>query len=250
MPTEFRKSKIGNPESEAIDNFRQKIEVEGLGSKSPMRNPDVLLYEKEAWTSGFLRLAGIDEAGRGPLAGPVVAAAVIFDPDYIQAELDSTFANLTDSKVMTESRREEYFKLLTESNSATIGIGIIEADEIDQINILKATHKAMALAATQINPQFALVDGLPVKGLPCESRSIVKGDVLSISISAASIIAKVTRDRILIELDVQHPEYGFASHKGYGTRRHLEALRKHGAISAHRKTFRPAAELNQLDLSL
>jgi len=215
-----------------------------------MKNPDVLLYEKEAWSSGFLRLAGIDEAGRGPLAGPVVAAAVIFDPEYIQLELAPTFGRLTDSKVMSEKLREEYFKVLTESSSIIIGVGMIEAEEIDQINILKATHKAMAIAASQISPQFALVDGLPVKGLPCESRSIVKGDALSISISAASIIAKVTRDRIMVNLDRQYPEYGFAKHKGYGTRQHLAALRKYGAIPAHRKTFRPVADLKQLDLSL
>ena len=184
--------------------------------------PDVLLYEKEAWTSGFLRLAGIDEAGRGPLAGPVVAAAVIFDPDYIKAELTATFGRLTDSKAMTEARRAEYFDLLTKSEHAAIGIGIIDAKEIDEINILKATHKAMALAAEQVKPQFALVDGLPVKGLPCESLSIVKGDALSVSISAASIIAKVTRDRIMIELDAKHPGYGFANHKGYGTKKHLD----------------------------
>ncbi|MCF7817814.1 MAG: ribonuclease HII [Kiritimatiellales bacterium] len=212
--------------------------------------PDVLLYEKEAWASGFLRLAGIDEAGRGPLAGPVVAAAVMFERSYIESELVPTFGKLTDSKAMPAARREEYFELLTQSKSTTIGIGIIEAEEIDEINILKATHKAMALAAAQINPAFALVDGLPVKGLPCASRSIVKGDALSISISAASIIAKVTRDRILIELDAQYPAYGFASHKGYGTKQHLAALQKYGATPAHRKTFRPVAELNQLDLLL
>jgi len=211
-------------------------------------HPDLLLYEKEAWASGFLRLAGIDEAGRGPLAGPVVAAALIFDPGYIMRERVSTFGRLTDSKAMTEKGREEYFALLTASESTTIGIGIVEADEIDRINILKATHKAMALAVGQIDAQFALVDGLPVKGLPCESRSIIKGDALSLSISAASIIAKVTRDRIMVELDAQHPEYGFARHKGYGTKRHLEALKKYGAIPAHRQTFRPVAERNQLDL--
>jgi len=210
--------------------------------------PDVLLYEKEAWASGFLRLAGIDEAGRGPLAGPVVAAAVIFDPEYIKMELATTFGRLTDSKAMTEARREEYFELLTCSEFAAIGIGIIDAVEIDQINILKATHKAMALAAKQVNPQFALVDGLPVKGLPCESKSIVKGDALSISISAASIIAKVTRDRIMLELDVRYPEYGFSRHKGYGTKQHLEALKKYGSTRIHRQTFRPVAELNQMDL--
>ncbi|MBN2162528.1 MAG: ribonuclease HII [Pontiellaceae bacterium] len=213
-----------------------------------MTKPDVLLYEKEAWVSGFLRLAGIDEAGRGPLAGPVVAAAIIFDPDYIRAELDSTYSRLTDSKAMTEARREEYFAMLTASEFVQVGVGIVDAPEIDRINILKATHKAMALAVQQVNPVFALVDGLPVKGLPCDSRSIVKGDALSISISAASIIAKVTRDRIMVDLDARYPGYGFAGHKGYGTKQHLEALRIHGATPVHRHSFRPVAELNQLDL--
>ena len=212
--------------------------------------PDVLLYEKEAWASGFLRLAGIDEAGRGPLAGPVVAAAVAFDPDYIRSELDSTFGKLTDSKVVPIARREEYFEILMTSASTMIGVGIVEAEEIDQINILKATHRAMAMAALEINPEYALVDGLPVKGLPCESRSIVKGDALSISISAASIIAKVTRDRIMVELDLKFPEYGFSRHKGYGTKQHLNALRKYGATPIHRKSFRPVAELDQLNLKL
>ncbi|NNJ70317.1 MAG: ribonuclease HII [Kiritimatiellales bacterium] len=213
-----------------------------------MTKSDVLLYEKEAWASGFLRLAGIDEAGRGPLAGPVVAAAVIFDPEYIQAELSSTFGALTDSKAMKEKVREEYFQILESSESVRIGVGLIEAPEIDQLNILKATHKAMGIAADQVEADFALVDGLPVKGLPCEHKAIVKGDALSISISAASIIAKVTRDRIMVELDALYPEYGFAGHKGYGTAQHLDALRKHGATPAHRQSFRPVAELNQLDL--
>lgn len=182
------------------------------------------------------------------MAGPVVAAAVVFDPEYILAEVTSTFNGLTDSKVMTETRREKYLELLQHCDSASIGIGVIEADEIDQLNILKATHKAMAVAAGVVAPQFALVDGLPVKGLPCDSESIVKGDALSISISAASIVAKVTRDRIMIELDKRFPEYGFAEHKGYGTRQHLEALKKHGATPLHRQSFRPVAELNQMDL--
>jgi len=200
--------------------------------------------------SGFLRLAGIDEAGRGPLAGPVVAAALIFDPEYIKKEHKDTFKRLTDSKVMTEKSRDEFFELLSNTPRVSIGVGIVEADEIDQINILKATHKAMAMAAQQINPQYALVDGLPVKGLPCESRSIVKGDALSISISAASVIAKVTRDRIMVQLDEKYPEYGFAQHKGYGTKQHIAALQKYGATPAHRKTFRPVASLNQLNLNL
>jgi ribonuclease HII len=215
-----------------------------------MSNPDVLLYEKEAWASGFSRLAGIDEAGRGPLAGPVVAAAVTFERAYIEAELIRTYAKLTDSKVMSAASRNIFFDILQESPQVQIGVGIVHTDVIDEINILNATHKAMAIAAKQISTEYALVDGLPVKGLPCESKSIIKGDLLSISISAASIIAKVTRDRWMVELDSVFPAYGFAQHKGYGTPRHLEALRMHGATLHHRKSFRPVAELNQIDLGL
>jgi ribonuclease HII len=215
-----------------------------------MTKPDVLLYEKEAWASGFLRTAGIDEAGRGPLAGPVVAAALIFDPVYIRKELDTAFGRLTDSKAMTEACREEFFALLNDSPNCSIGIGCVEAAEIDQTNILKATHRAMADAAGQIQPDFALVDGLPVNGLPCKSRSIVKGDALSISISAASIIAKVTRDRLLLQYDADYPEYGFARHKGYGTPEHLVALKKYGPAPIHRRSFQPVAQLNQMDLEL
>jgi len=211
--------------------------------------PDVLLYEKEAWRSGFLRLAGIDEAGRGPLAGPVVAAAVIFSPEKLQKEYQTLWANLTDSKTLTEKQRENFFSKLTESKDVEIGIGIVDATEIDQINILKATHRAMAQAAKQIRPTFALVDGLPVNGLPCESKNIIKGDALSLSISAASVIAKVTRDRIMIDLSKKYPQYGFEKHKGYGTKKHLEALKKWGATAVHRKTFRPVAMLNQTDFS-
>ena len=213
-----------------------------------MMNPDVLLYEKEAWASGFLRLAGVDEAGRGPLAGPVVAAAVIFDRAFIENELVSTFGRLTDSKAMSERVREEYFDILQDCDSAMIGVGVLDAPEIDRMNILKATHRAMGVAVGQVDAEFALVDGLPVKGLPCDHKAIVKGDALSISISAASIIAKVTRDHVMIELDAQYPEYGFAGHKGYGTKKHLEALQKYGATPVHRQSFRPVAELNQLDL--
>jgi ribonuclease HII len=212
--------------------------------------PDVLFYEKEAWTSGFLRLAGIDEAGRGPLAGPVVAAAAIFKQEYLTAEVDGVFKGLTDSKAMTEAKREEFFSLLTGSDSVEIGLGIIEAPEIDQLNILKATHKAMAMAAAEVSPDYILVDGLAVNGLPCESRNIVKGDTLSISISAASIIAKVTRDRIMVEMDAQYPGYGFAGHKGYGTKEHLSALKEHGPTPQHRQSFKPVYDLDQLEMNL
>ena len=224
--------------------------IKNQNSKVINQKPDVLLYEKEAWSSGFVRPAGIDEAGRGPLAGPVVAAALIFDPDYIRKKLKNRYGGLTDSKAMSEARREKFFELLTGSSRCTIGIGIVAAEEIDRINILNATHRAMADAAAQIQPDFALVDGLPVTGLPCQSRSIVKGDALSISISAASIIAKVTRDRMLCEFDAQYPEYGFARHKGYGTQEHLNALKKYGPTPVHRKSFQPVAQLNQLGLDI
>jgi ribonuclease HII len=215
-----------------------------------MSKPDVLLYEKEAWASGFLRLAGIDEAGRGPLAGPVVAAAVMFDRVYLARQATDQLAGLTDSKALNAAKRDKYYNIIMNAAGAEVGVGIIEADEIDRLNILRATHKAMADAAGRIQPQFALVDGLPVQGLPCRSKSIVKGDALSISISAASIVAKVTRDRIMDELGDVYPNYGFAQHKGYGTRDHLEALRTYGATPVHRKSFGPVAALGQLNLDL
>lgn len=211
--------------------------------------PDILLYERKAWASGFSLVAGVDEAGRGPLAGSVVAAAVVFDPEYLSEGVPDELLGLTDSKALTEKKRDHFFSLLQELDAARIGVGSCSAEEIDQINILRATHKAMALALDDLKEsvQFALVDGNPVHGLPCPSENIVKGDALSLSISAASVIAKVTRDRMVYELDNQHPEYGFANHKGYGTAEHIAAIHKYGPLPCHRKTFRPISELNQLD---
>jgi len=208
---------------------------------------DVLFYENEAWASGYSRIAGIDEAGRGPLAGPVVAAAVIFDKNFIRKEINGSLKELTDSKSITKKKRESFYELLKKSDSVKIGIGIIEAPEIDQINILRATHEAMALAAAKVSPDFILVDGLPVMGLPCASRNIIKGDSLSISISAASIIAKVTRDHIMSKMEEIYPGYGFSKHKGYGTKEHLQALKKLGPSPLHRKSFKPVYELDQMN---
>lgn len=199
----------------------------------------MLEHEQAAWSAGIVRVAGVDEAGRGPLAGPVVAAAVVFDPDYLRREQQGTLKQLTDSKKVTPKRRDLFFELLTSSNAMAIGVAEVSAAEIDQINILKATHQAMARALTQIEPELALVDGLPVPGLPCPSRSIVKGDSQSLSIAAASIIAKVTRDRMMQVLHENYPAYGFARHKGYGTRAHLIALREHGPTPHHRQSFAP-----------
>ena len=199
----------------------------------------MLEHEQAAWSEGVVRVAGVDEAGRGPLAGPVVAAAVVFEPEYLQREQQGALQLLTDSKKVTPKRRDLFFELLTSSSAVTIGVAEVSAAEIDQINILRATHQAMARALAQVEPELALVDGLPVPGLPCPSRSIVKGDSQSLSIAAASIIAKVTRDRVMQVLHEEYPAYGFARHKGYGTAAHLIALREHGATPHHRQSFAP-----------
>ncbi len=208
---------------------------------------DMLRYEKEAWQSGLFFITGVDEAGRGPLAGPVVAAAVAFDREPLENGGAEAFSGLTDSKVLSARRREFFYEQLRNCGFVCIGCAVIGTDIIDEINILQATWKAMAEAVAQISPKpdLALVDGNPVRGLPCKSRSIVKGDAQSLSIAAASIIAKVTRDRLMVELDAQFPQYGFAQHKGYGTAAHIEAIRRHGPASCHRKTFRPVSEYKQ-----
>jgi ribonuclease HII len=209
----------------------------------------LLRYERQAWSAGSRRVAGVDEAGRGPLAGPVVAAAVVFPRDFLEAESERSLGGLTDSKKLPESLREHFYGLLMGSPDILIGVGEAEVEEIDRLNILRATHLAMARALSRIAPlpEHALVDGRPVPGLPCPSTAIVSGDGLSLSIAAASVVAKVTRDRLLIELDREFPQYGFARHKGYGTPEHLEALRKHGPTKHHRKSFEPVYQLN-LDL--
>jgi len=213
---------------------------------------DMLRYEKEAWQSGLFFIAGIDEAGRGPLAGPVVAAAVAFDREPLENGGAEIFAGLTDSKALTEKQREHFFERLQGCGFARIGYAVIGPEVIDEINILQATWKAMAEAVAQISPvpDLALVDGRPVRGLCCKSKSIVKGDAQSLSIAAASVIAKVTRDRMMVDLDAQFPQYGFAQHKGYGTATHLAAIHCHGPCLHHRKTFRPVSELNQGELNL
>lgn len=205
----------------------------------------MLDYERRAWASGFRRVAGVDEAGRGPLAGPVIAAAVVFDPEFVEAEVEGKLRGLTDSKRLTLRRREIFFDLLSGCDKAEIGIGQATVPEIDELNILRATHLAMkrALEALPGIPDFALVDGLPVDGLPCPSQAVPHGDALILSVAAASVIAKVTRDRLMKELDKQFPGYGFAQHKGYGTRKHLAALAERGPCVCHRRTFAPVAQL-------
>ena len=201
----------------------------------------MLAYERERWAAGCRCLAGVDEAGRGPWAGPVIAAAVVLEPAFAEAERDGLLRGLTDSKKLTPRRREFFFEVLRSRAEVRVGIGSAEVAEIDACNILRATHRAMARALGQLHPapELALVDGLPVQGLPCPSQAIVRGDGLSLSIAAASIMAKVTRDRLMLELDRQFPAYGFARHKGYGTAAHQRALRAFGPCPQHRRSFRP-----------
>jgi ribonuclease HII len=193
--------------------------------------------ERALRARGFLLVAGVDEAGRGPLAGPVVAAAVILPEDFA---LDG----LTDSKKVSAPQREKFYAILTASAEILWAVAKASVEEIDRLNILRATHLAMARAIEALprRPDHALVDGLPVRDLPVDHTALVEGDSLSLSIAAASIVAKVTRDRLMVELDAQYPQYGFARHKGYGVREHIEALRKHGPCPAHRRTFAPVAQ--------
>jgi ribonuclease HII len=191
-----------------------------------------------------VRLGGVDEAGRGPLAGPVVAAAIYIPRDFLESQVHGQFAALTDSKKLTPKRRDEFFELLISNNAILHGIGMASSEEIDAINIRQATHLAMRRACNALaDPvDHVLVDGLAVDGLPCPSTPIVKGDSLSLLIAAASILAKVTRDKLMVVYDSQYPDYGFAKHKGYGSKHHMEALMNHGPCPIHRQSFRPVRE--------
>jgi ribonuclease HII len=182
------------------------------------------------------------------LAGPVVAAALVFDRPFVEAAESGLLAELTDSKQLTRHEREFFYDLLIESPFVEVGLGIADAEEIDRINILRATHSAMARAIQGLvtPPDHVLVDGLFVPGLPCSSTPIVDGDAKSLSIAAASVVAKVTRDAIMTELARQYPQYGFEQHKGYGTRAHTQALLEHGASPVHRRTFRPVRDIIHL----
>ena len=192
---------------------------------------DWYAYEKRAGEQGFSAVCGIDEAGRGPLAGPVCAAAVILPSDC-------DIPGLNDSKKLSEKKREALFPVIQEKALA-FGIGWATAEEIDRVNILQATFLAMARAveALPTPADYALVDGNRMPPLPIPGETIVKGDATSASIAAASILAKVSRDRLLRRLDEEHPEYGFAKHKGYGTKAHYEAIRKYGLLPEHRRSF-------------
>lgn len=188
-------------------------------------------YERAAWRSGFPRVAGVDEAGRGPLAGPVVAAAVILNPE-------PRIKGLEDSKLLPPAQREMLFDQILE-HAAAVGTGVVDPQTIDRVNILEATRLAMleALSRLSPHPHLVLIDAVRLSALAYPQKSLVRGDRRSASIAAASIVAKVTRDRLMVEADRLFPQYGFRRHKGYPTREHLAALRHHGPCPIHRRTF-------------
>lgn len=195
-------------------------------------------FESALRTRGLSVIAGVDEAGRGPLAGPVSAAAVILPAGWKCEGLD-------DSKKLSARKREQLYDHITGDSSVRWALSLAEPDEIDQINILRATHAAMARAVEGLSTHVdhCLIDGLRVPDFPWAHDGIVKGDSKSLSIAAASIIAKVSRDRVMITYAEEFPEYGFQQHKGYGTKAHLEALRLHGPCRIHRRSFQPVAQL-------
>lgn len=196
---------------------------------------DLYKYENELYNKGINYIAGVDEVGRGPLIGPVVTACVILPRGFI-------CNGLTDSKKLSEKKREEYYDYIMK-NALSVSIGMMDEKVIDKVNIYEATKLAMyqAINNSKIKPEHVLIDAMKLENLEMPSTSIIKGDAKSISIAAASVIAKVTRDRMMIELDKKYPMYGFKNHKGYPTKKHIEAIEKYGILDSHRKTFKPVS---------
>jgi ribonuclease HII len=213
------------------------IPPEGVSPNERARLEVMLAFEQQAFASGFRRVAGVDEAGRGPLAGPLMAGAVV---------LSHAVPGLDDSKRLTEARREALFAELL-AGAHAVGVGVVEAGELDRMGVQRANYTAMARAVAALSPppDFLLVDGFNLPGVSQPCLRIIKGDQRSLSISAASIIAKVTRDRRMAELDREYPGYGFGQHKGYGTAAHLAALARLGPCPEHRRSFAPLAEMDR-----
>ena len=197
----------------------------------------MLAFEKRAMLSGYKMIAGVDEAGRGPLAGPVVSAAVILPENF-------DVPGINDSKKLSEKKREMLFPMI-QKHAIAFGIGLADHEEIDQINILQASLLSMkrAVEALGVAPDYLLIDGKFIIDCTIDQRSVIKGDTLSLSIAAASILAKVTRDRIMADCDLQYPEYGFHRHKGYPTKAHKESILTHGPCPIHRKSFKGVKDI-------
>ena len=198
---------------------------------------DNLSYEKELYAKGITLIAGVDEVGRGPLVGPVVTAAVILPVNY-------HLEGLTDSKKLTEKKRNEFYKIIMQ-DAISVAIGIKDNKVIDEVNIYEATKLAMyeAINKLHVKPEHVLIDAMKLDKLEVPSTSIIKGDLKSESIAAASVIAKVTRDSMMYELDLEYPEYGFKNHKGYPTKSHIENVKQYGLLDNYRFTFSPISDL-------
>lgn len=195
---------------------------------------DLYSNEKRLWNLGYENIAGCDEAGRGPLFGPVVAASVILPHDFV-------LEGLNDSKKLSEKKREKYYPIIMEKALA-VSVSVVEADEIDKINIYEASRQGMLRTTNslKVKPDYIITDAMPLDGFTSvPHEAIIKGDAKSITIAAASVIAKVTRDRIMYEIDKVHPEYEFKKHKGYPTKKHLELIEKYGIIDGYRRTYGP-----------
>ena len=214
--------------------------------KLPLKESSMALdYQDQFYSKKVKLIVGVDEAGRGPLAGPVVAAACMFSRAYINKEIN-------DSKQLSKKKREELFEII-KKDAIAYGVGIVSAEEIDKLNIYEATKKAMKEAIANLKHEFDLIltDAMPLKGFDVEVIPVIKGDAKALPIAAASIIAKVTRDHMMEELGKKNPEYGFEVHKGYGTKKHMDALKKYGAIKGvHRYSYKPVAKVELCEMSL
>ncbi len=225
-------------ERKGVQHLIAKHEKEKLKlEKMAVKFTEMLHYEREAKANGYQFIAGVDEAGRGPLAGPVVAAAVILPADF-------TLLGLNDSKQLTEEQREYFFEII-KAKAVSYGIGIVSSGQIDELNILEATKVAMRQAIDDLNPlpDHVLIDAVNLSGLECASQALIKGDATSVSIAAASIIAKVTRDRLMKKIHKQYPMYDFHTNMGYGTKKHMETLKEYGASPYHRRSFAPVQKV-------
>jgi len=232
-----------DPRAGARQLYERCVRRSDRAAREEERAREMMRFEEEARANGFTAVAGVDEAGRGPLAGPIAAAAVV---------LAEPVPGLNDSKQLTAEERDELFEILHQG-AHRIGVAVIPPERIDADGLQNANYAAMAEAAGSIDPppDFLLVDGFQIPGCPIPQKRIVKGDCRSQSIAAASVIAKVTRDRIMYKLDQECPGYGFARHKGYATQEHLDALARLGPSPAHRRSFAPIAEqCEQMDLDI
>lgn len=198
---------------------------------------DLLKFEKELYAQNITLIAGTDEAGRGPLVGPVVAASVILPPHY-------ELLGLNDSKQLTEKKRDKFYDIIMQ-DAIAVGVGVVDAKTIDEINILEASRLAMKLAIEdmKVKPEYVLSDAMKLHNIDIPYKDIIHGDALSLSVAAASVIAKVTRDRMMYELDKEYPLFGFAKHKGYPTKAHLEAMEKYGVLANYRFSYKPVIQI-------